>query len=298
MVVEYAAADFAAGLAPRYPGDMDQYDGTSDVLACEMRARGGAVGEILDDDLVYLDHHLQIARGAFLFRSPGNVRFLYRRGSGLVIDLPGPGAMEECRLYLQGTVFGIVAWLNGMLPLHASCVAADGRAVAFTADSGGGKSTLAAALAGRGFQHVCDDTLVLEPGDAEVIGHADGKPLKLWDDAYRLVDAERREDISFVPGKSFAQARNKQQTPVVLSDLVFLEYGETVELVPITGAEKAVRLPETFYRGFVPMALADHALHARFVRQVITNIRFWRGIRPKGADCFDVAASRFATLLT
>ena len=276
---------------------MDQYRGTSTLLAREMRARTGTVPTVLDLETVYRDEHLQIARDAFLFRTPGDVRFLYRRGNGLVVDLPGPHAMEECRLYLQGTVFGVVAWLNGMLPLHASCVAADGRAIAFTADSGGGKSTLAAALAARGFFHVCDDTLVLEPAEDRVIGHADGKPLKLWDDAYGLADAQRLDDIAFVPGKSFADVENKQQSAVVLQDLVFLEFGDAVDLVPIKGAQKASRLPETFYRGFVSQALSEPLQHARFVRQVITNVRFWRGIRPKGAKWFDTAAESFSSLL-
>ena len=276
---------------------MDQYGGTSDVLAREMRARTGTVPTVLDAETIYSDEHLHIARDAFLFRTPGDVRFLYRRGHGLVVDLPGPHAMEERRLYLQGTVFGVIAWLNGMLPLHASCVAAAGRAIAFTADSGGGKSTLAAALAARGFSHVCDDTLVLEPAEDRVIGHADGKPLKLWDDAYDLADAQRREDIAFVPGKSFAEARNKQRSAVILQDLVFLEFGDAVDLVPIKGAQKASRLPETFYRGFVSQALSEPLQHARFVRQVITNVRFWRGIRPKGAKWFDTAAERFSSLL-
>ena len=275
---------------------MEQYRGTSDIMKREMRSRAGKVRRELSEPLIYRDDHLQVSRDTFLFVSPGNVAYLYRRGEGLVIDQPNPETADECRVYLLGTVFGVVAWLNDLLPLHASCVANGDRAVAFTADSGGGKSTLAAALAGMGYQHVCDDTLVLEPGENRIVGHPDGKPLKLRDDAFDLAAANKEEAIGFLPGKNYASTPNLAAEPVYLTDLVFLEYGHTCELVPIKGVEKALRLPETFYRDSVHLAKRDHGQHARFMRQVTSNIRFWRGIRPKGKRHFDDALQMFCGL--
>ena len=266
-------------------------------MAREMIARGGKVSDSLGESLIYHDEHLQVSAGGFLFRTPGNVRFLYRRGQGLVIDQPGPEAADECSLYLNGTVFGAVAWLNGLVPIHASCVEGNGRAVAFTADSGGGKSTLAAALAARGFAHVCDDTLILEPGDRRVVGHPDGKSLKLWEDAFEFAPASREKAIGFVPGKTYARPARRATEPVNLTDLVFIDYGAECRLEPIRGAEKALRLPETFYRDFIHFAHNGALDHARIVRQIIANVRFWKGVRPRGKAHFVNALDMFSSLL-
>jgi hypothetical protein len=52
--------------------------------------------------------------------------------------------------------------LRGQHVLHASAVERDGRALAFTAMSGTGKSTLAASFVARGFSLVADDGVRLE----------------------------------------------------------------------------------------------------------------------------------------
>lgn len=55
---------------------------------------------------------------------------------------------------------------RGDLALHASVVAADGRAVAFAAPSGRGKSTTAAALAERGHAVLAEDGCIVTGGEA------------------------------------------------------------------------------------------------------------------------------------
>ncbi len=56
--------------------------------------------------------------------------------------------------------------------LHASCVAAEGRAVMITGPSGSGKSDLALRLIDRGFTLVSDDRTVVRKDGAKLIASA------------------------------------------------------------------------------------------------------------------------------
>ena len=251
--------------------EMQLRKGVVDWVGCTSRPGTIAVDEQL----------LWLTSDGFVFRTVGHgAKFHYRLGHGLVMDLADPDFADEAHMHLQGTVFGAIAWLNGFLPLHASAIAADGRVIAFTAPSGGGKSTLAAALVDCGHGHVCDDTLVLDPQSDGVLAMPDNKPLKLWEDSFTLVDAERGEPIHSVIGKFRARPGNSAQDSMPLTDLVFLETGDTMRLEALSGAQKAAILPQALYRATIHAARGDTATHARFIREMARQVRFWRFTRP------------------
>ncbi|MEZ5688158.1 MAG: hypothetical protein R3E21_05145 [Caenibius sp.] len=268
-------------------------------LCAEMRVSHGDVPETLSGS--FYDHDdITISETGFLFRTRGGVGFHYRKGSGVVVQLPpngGEAAQDECEVFLWGTVFGAVAWLNGFLPLHASAVAKDGRVVAFTAESGGGKSTLAAGLAQHGWAHVCDDTLVLAPSSGAMLALPDGKPLKLWADALEHVPAANADEMRALPGKFYAQPTRRERQARPLVDLVFLEWGDRFGIAPISGSEKLTLLPQAMYRAFVHIARKDARLHAHLMMQVASSVRFWRLTRPKSSDRFDETLRQVADIL-
>ena len=82
-------------------------------------------------------------------------------GREIVLE-PNP---EADPLYVSavvtGELFSVVLRQRGLLVLHGSGVARDGRAVGFVGDSGWGKSTLAATLVERGWRLLTDDLLVV-----------------------------------------------------------------------------------------------------------------------------------------
>ena len=79
--------------------------------------------------------------------------------------MPGPvNRMELVRADLLGGVFSVALHLQGLLCLHGSAVGIDATAVAFLANKGGGKSTLATALCANGCTLVTDDMLPVLPG--------------------------------------------------------------------------------------------------------------------------------------
>lgn len=89
-------------------------------------------------------------------------RYWITGGNDILIE-PYPAAEPAAvRLFLLGTVFGLLCHQRGLIPLHASCVSVEGNAVAFAGPSGIGKSTLAAAFACRGYSVVSDDICVID----------------------------------------------------------------------------------------------------------------------------------------
>ena len=99
-------------------------------------------------------------------------RVLGRWPESLTIDDVGP--------YLVGPILGFVLRLRGVVCLHASAVVLDGQAVAFVGAAGAGKSTIAAAFAGRGRPVVSDDVVALAPDGDRFEVHPAYPWLRLW----------------------------------------------------------------------------------------------------------------------
>ncbi len=250
----------------------------------EMQVKSGKVPEYLDQPDFDDGDGFQIRDSMFRAETANGVMFLYRKGEGLTVDLPNPALQDEFNMYLVGAVLGTVSWMNGLLPLHASAVVKDGRTVAFTADSGGGKSTLAASLAERGYRHLCDDTLVLQCSDSQVLALPDGKPRKLWGDAVEHLGVAPKREIAFVPGKFYVDPTDSVTDPVPLTDLVFLEFGDDVSLEPIVGADKMRYASGALYFAFVQRAVNSPIENAKLLTQLARNVRFWKGTRPRNME--------------
>lgn len=144
----------------------------------------GDVPECLPD-AVHSGPLLQVgADGSCRFAIPRVASYLIEGGRRVTLSPGVDVAAAEIRVFLLGTVFGILCHQRGLLPLHASCVRIGGSAVAFSGPSGIGKSTLAAAFACRGHAILADDVTVVDVS-------ASGRPvvlpafprLKLWRDA-------------------------------------------------------------------------------------------------------------------
>ena len=145
-----------------------------------------------------------ISRQALLLTLPNGLRFHYRRGRGCAFARDGGVSDEEVELFFNGSVYGAIAWINGLVPLHASSVIHDGRVYAFTGVSGAGKSTLVSALANLGFAIFSDDVLVLVPGDgARAHGLPGHKRLKLWGNSLKLTGRDATASTTITLTMSF-----------------------------------------------------------------------------------------------
>lgn len=267
-----------------------------------------ATAEVLSPDripgkLLFRQDKFTLTQLGFWFETSGGVRFSYVIGEAVRAEIPDPTLQDEFQLFLWGTVYGAVAWLNDLIPLHASAVSlgsrreSSGRAIAFTGASGAGKSTLAAGLTARGASQLCDDTLVLAPSADGLVALPDPKPLKLWEDSLSMLKIAGAGAISAVPGKHFAQPTKRSDKACLLTDLIFLEQGEALSLAPITGREKLVVLPEALYRGIIHIKRGDAVFHGQMMATIAQHVRFWTLGRPCNPDQFEAELAMIEDLL-
>lgn len=120
----------------------------------------------------------------YLLRFPDLADFQVSADALHVTGFPAPGVSDATvqHLYLN-QVLPLVLSKQGKLVFHASAVEVAGGAVAFVAESGRGKSTLAASFAVSGFRFLTDDGLVVEPtadGHRILPSHPS---IRLWEDS-------------------------------------------------------------------------------------------------------------------
>ena len=267
-----------------------------EMLRNAMRTIEGTAPAI-GDAAIYENSYFRMTHSEFEFSIPGGGTIHYRLGGNVIVDCPDPALAGVCQLYLWGTVMGAVAWFNRLMPLHCSAIGADERAYAFTGPSGVGKSTLAAALAQRGFSHVCDDTMVIAEQDGLPFVIPDGKLIKLWADALEVSGLRGEREVATLQGKFYAKAPNPRSRPCRLAGMFFIEDGPSVAIEPIAGGEKLESLAKAIYRGFVPSALGDHIHHAQMMLLVAENSRFWTLRRPRDAAQLGKTIDQIARLI-
>jgi hypothetical protein len=110
-----------------------------------------------------------------------------RAGTQVWVTWPSNSSLEEATNYLLGPVLGILLRYRGIVCLHASSVAVDGRAVAFVGPPGAGKSTTAAALAKRGHPVLADDVTAIREVDGKFYAYPAYPGLWLWPDSVELL---------------------------------------------------------------------------------------------------------------
>lgn len=128
--------------------------------------------ELRDGESVLLSVDLAQPAG-YLLHAPGFARVLVAPDGSELVCEPEP---ENTRwsILLAAQALPLAATLHGLEVLHASGVvmkegALAGRAALFTGPQGAGKSSLAAALVGRGTEFLSDDTIALESHEDELL---------------------------------------------------------------------------------------------------------------------------------
>lgn len=178
-----------------------------------------------------------VVRGDSVFLNiPDVATFAIRDGAKIEVDRYPSSTASDVRLFLLGSAMGALLHQRGLMPLHASSVWVDGCGIAFSADSGGGKSTLAALFAQRGYQVSGDDVAVPEwTPTNELLLRAGAPRIRLaWDTVVALGRSSklklRNGDID---GKvEMAIGSREAGRPVPLSRIYFLEFDEAADSAP------------------------------------------------------------------
>lgn len=218
------------------------------------------------------------------------IRFEYRTGTGTTCLCLAGTSSAEIELWFKGSVMGVAAWFNGLIALHVSAVQVGDRLVALAGDSGAGKSTLAAALGKFGFALFADDTLILDRHQGDLVAMPGHKRLKLWDDAFDLVQARRGERLQPGVEKFFADDAGVSSASLLpLTDIVLLAEcaGAEPSLRQVTGAEKLKCCADVLYRPELYGQIASDPEHARILLELSGKLRIWFFSRPLDRSLFE-----------
>jgi hypothetical protein len=131
----------------------------------------------------------RVAEGKyFRFHYKDGTEFLIERtGSQVWGTWPEPWTVEDIAVYLLGPVFGFLLRLRGVVCLHASAIAVDGRAIVLQGPAGAGKSTTAAAFARLGLPVLSDDIVAIEERRGAFVVQPGHPRLRLWPDSVRAL---------------------------------------------------------------------------------------------------------------
>jgi hypothetical protein len=228
----------------------------------------------------------------FLFRVAGVATYYVRDGAEVIVDPVADAPAIDVRSYLLGSIFAAICHQRGLLPLHASAIATPRGAVAFLGDSGAGKSSLAAFLAGRGHAVLADDICLIDPSapiNSRVLPVSPW--LKLWQ---TTLDSLGQPSHGLT--RTFAD-ENKYRIPVrtgypaaALAEVILLDVAaeggeaETVrfELLPPARAIHAVL--ELTYQWWLVRATGQQERYFLRCGQALQGVRVHRMYRPWGFD--------------
>jgi hypothetical protein len=122
--------------------------------------------------------------------SPGQPGAFLVTAANEILAAPTEQATDRSILsFLFGPCFGAIAYLNHVLPLHASAIETTYGCVSFIGRSGAGKSTMVAALSKRGHTIHSDDVCMLRTmSNGELMSWPGIRWIRLTDDAALALD--------------------------------------------------------------------------------------------------------------
>jgi len=122
--------------------------------------------------------------------------FIDRAGARIVAHHSESVSDVEAAGYLAGSVLGFVLRLRGAVPLHASAIGVDGRALLFIGDAWAGKSSTAAAFSTLGYPVLADDIVRIDIAHGEGLAHPGHPRLGLWSDSAGALFGEPGDERS------------------------------------------------------------------------------------------------------
>ncbi|MCI0435348.1 MAG: hypothetical protein L0271_17155 [Gemmatimonadetes bacterium] len=127
---------------------------------------------------------LHVHQGDVTLGVPGLARFLIRDGREVIIAPDAGTSTIDFAPMLTGSVLALVCHQRGLLPVRASAVQVQDGGVLFVGPPCVGKSTVAAALCGRGHPLIADDLCVIHAEDkGQPLAYPGPPCLRLWEDS-------------------------------------------------------------------------------------------------------------------
>jgi len=212
-----------------------------------------------------------------------------------------PLTHADAATYLLGPVLAFAMRLRGLVPLHASGVAIDGRAVLFAGDPGAGKSTTVAAFAALGFPVLSDDVVPVWSTDAGPVAWPGYPRVSLWADAAEALFGDG------TPLPAYSETYDKryldldgvrlpfQRTPLPVGAVLVLDGDGSAAGVEALGSRDALLalVRHTYGTYLIDMALRarEFDVLARLVGAVpVWRLRFGPALGDVSRQCLSLAA--------
>jgi hypothetical protein len=224
----------------------------------------------------------------YLLNVQGVARYLVIGGREIIVDPDDAAPALDVRGYLLGSIFVVLCQQRGLLPLHASAIAGKSGVAAFLANSGQGKSTLAAHLAQRGFRVLADDVCLIDatrPGSAMVIPTAPW--LKLWRNSLENLGREAGGlDRVFTEDDKYRLPLVPVLTPEPILRLIFLESKDissaATEIEEVPRVQAVPLLMNLTHHSYLLEATGQQEENFLRCGRVLSQARAYRLIRPWG----------------
>lgn len=236
---------------------------------------------------------IRTAGEALVFTVPALARYTVTGGAHILVEQAPGASARNVRLFLLGSVFGILLHQRGALPLHANAIEIDGRAVAFCGASGAGKSTLAAWFHDRGHRILADDVCVIGLVAGAAMAQAGLPRLRLWRDALATGgrDAENYQRSFDDMDKYDVPTGDARGDALPLAAVYRLERSETSAISRLSGGAAIEMLIANTYRGEYLRATGGVQRHFADCVALARGVPAFAAGRVWGLDGFDAQAT-------
>lgn len=225
--------------------------------------------------------------GRCLVTTPA-ARFLVEDGHTITVDPVLPLREERIRLFLLGSAFAVLAGQRGIHLLHAAATHTGRGAIAFTAPSGHGKSSMVAGLSTRGQGVLADDVLPLVPREGlPPLALAAVRRLRLFPDVVSLAGRSSADHPPTLKENAklglFPPDDPAMPVEMPLLSLYLLEQAAPdamPTLEPITGLAALEAIRTATYRPHYAVRAGRHMSHLAACTRIAATVPVFRLSRP------------------
>lgn len=238
-------------------------------------------------ELVKPQSTLVINETLVMFKVHDTAIFLIEEGRRITVSPINEYKEDVIRLYLLGSCMGAILMQRGILPLHGSAVAINGKAYAIIGNSGAGKSTLASAFLHKGFQLLTDDVIGVYFTEDYVPMVIPSYPQqKLWKESLDQFGIDNTEFKPIYQRETKFAIPIKHQfssVPLPLGGLFELGFNKTeeIELKEIEGLSRLQTLLIHTYRNLLLKNLGITNWHFINSTKIVNKVNMYHLRRPK-----------------
>lgn len=245
---------------------------------------------------------VQVRGRTCLLRFANIARFLVEDGRFITTQLHPNATMDDMRGFLLGSAVAAAAHQRGLVPIHVSAALSPDGAIAFTGESGAGKSTIAAHVNKMtGWRLISDDVSGLYRLKNEWQIESGIHTVKLWDDALGSLgsssiglrrDLNRFDKFHAIHKEKFATGRHP------LLRLIQLNWGETFDLSAPPGRQAFQIALRSIYRPELARLCGNWSHVVQTVMSFAASMEIHSFTRPEARSVEDGAAASVDFLLS